>query len=186
MEQKDFSALIKRAHDNAVKHGWHEKEMPQEHWLMMIITEISEMVEADRTEHYTKMHEFSAVTLGKTASDTVFQEAFERYIKDSVSDEMADICIRIFDMAGEFGWNLQTEDCYLFPSMTDGPMTVFAYQLCQELIVNEDFLEEDGLQSVIEDLFAYAQAKNIDLDWYIQQKMRYNELRPYKHGGKDY
>lgn len=28
--------------------------------------------------------------------------------------------------------------------------------------------------------------KDIDIFWYIEQKMKYNELRPFMHGGKAY
>ena len=28
--------------------------------------------------------------------------------------------------------------------------------------------------------------RNIDIFWHIEQKIKYNELRPYKHGGRTY
>ena len=31
-----------------------------------------------------------------------------------------------------------------------------------------------------------ADQLGIDLEWHIEHKMKYNELRPYKHGGKKY
>lgn len=46
---KELPALIKRAHDSATAHGFQDKPKSAAHWLMLIITEISEMVEADRS-----------------------------------------------------------------------------------------------------------------------------------------
>lgn len=186
MTQEELPAIIKSVHDNAVKHGWHNEPKPKEHWAMMVITEISELVEADRKCRHTDEIGIDLISLADNDED--FKHYFELWAKDRVEDEMADICIRIFDMAAELGYDLDIEgyDYDIPASITDGPMTVFAYGLCQELIVNEDFLAEDGIPSALGDLFAYARAKNIDLDWHIKQKMKYNELRPYHHGGKKY
>ena len=40
--------LRDRAYQCACKHGFHDKEYSDKHWLMLIITEISEAVDADR------------------------------------------------------------------------------------------------------------------------------------------
>ena len=43
---------LKKAYDNAVKHGWHEEEKSNAHWLMMVCTEVAEAVQADRKGNY--------------------------------------------------------------------------------------------------------------------------------------
>lgn len=51
--------LRDRAYDNSCKHGFHDKKYSDEHFLMLIITEIGEAVNADRkglfsfTKHFT-------------------------------------------------------------------------------------------------------------------------------------
>jgi hypothetical protein len=45
MNKNDFS---KKAHANAVAKGFWREKMGNEHCLMLVVTEISEMVEADR------------------------------------------------------------------------------------------------------------------------------------------
>lgn len=64
MKQEDLPSLIKRVHDNAVKHGWHDQKRSEEHWLMMIVTEIAELVEADRKHRYAKPFVISAYHRG--------------------------------------------------------------------------------------------------------------------------
>jgi len=85
-----------RAYANARKHGFHDEELSIEHCLMLVITEVSEMVEADR-----KDRERASVEIFVDALRNVkFTQAFEDYIKDRVPDEMADVCIRLFDLLG--------------------------------------------------------------------------------------
>ena len=37
MDKEEFMKLVNRVHENAVRHGWHEKKLSADHWLMMII-----------------------------------------------------------------------------------------------------------------------------------------------------
>ena len=38
IEAKLINERAKKAFDNAVKHGWHEEEKSNAHWLMMVCT----------------------------------------------------------------------------------------------------------------------------------------------------
>ena len=35
-------------------------------------------------------------------------------------------------------------------------------------------------------VIAYCKQKGIDIDFFVEQKMRYNKLKDYKHGNKKY
>lgn len=48
IEGKQVKEWVARAYNNAVKHGWHEEKKPTAHWVMMISTEVTEAVQADR------------------------------------------------------------------------------------------------------------------------------------------
>lgn len=45
-------------------HGFHDKEYPLNHWLMLVVTEVAEIVEADRKGRRTRrdMFERESVT----------------------------------------------------------------------------------------------------------------------------
>ena len=45
---KDLNELRDRAYKTACEHGFHEEELSDMHLLMLVITELSEAVEADR------------------------------------------------------------------------------------------------------------------------------------------
>lgn len=42
----DYNEYTKRAYDTACKHGFHDQELTDEHWLMLVITEVAEMTAA--------------------------------------------------------------------------------------------------------------------------------------------
>jgi len=45
---------------------------------------------------------------------------------------------------------------------------------------------EDELADAVIRIFDLAYEMDIDLAWHIAMKVRYNEKRPFKHGGKKY
>ena len=64
----NLNELRDKAYQCAIAHGWHDKELSNEHCLCLVISELMEAVEADR--------------------------------KGSMEEELADACIRLFDLAG--------------------------------------------------------------------------------------
>ena len=42
------------------------------------------------------------------------------------------------------------------------------------------------LNYTIAAVIAYCKQKGIDIDFFVEQKMRYNKLREYRHGNKKY
>jgi len=60
----------------------------------------------------------------------------------------------------------------------------YDFEYCFKNCVKNTF--EDELADTIIRILDICHSKNIDIEWHIRQKMRYNSLRPYKHGGKKY
>lgn len=187
---KELPALIKRAHDNATAHGFHDKPKSAAHWLMLIITEISEMVDADRKGKHADRVKFEANNKSGSVinKDIVFQVSFERYIKDSVEDELADICIRIFDFAGEaakYCVRLDVDKVTMEIGII-GTITEHAYTMVNcitdMLHYNNAIYLTEALSELLKYVFYLADSLNIPLLYHIEQKMKYNELRPFKHG----
>ncbi len=101
MKKIDFNALRDRAYKCACDHGFHDKEYSIEHLLMLVITEISEAVEAERKGKHAqrKMFERENIT-PQPYPDKHFMYVFDMFVKDSVEDELADTVIRLLDLAG--------------------------------------------------------------------------------------
>ena len=50
---KDLNELRDKAYKCAVTHGWHEENLSDEHFLCLVISDLMEAVEADRSEKHT-------------------------------------------------------------------------------------------------------------------------------------
>lgn len=135
----NIQEISKRIHENARNKGFWDKDRNLGEMLMLIVSEVSEAMEADRENifydrqtRYRKGKDL-AVNGAKWAFDLVdtndeaWRSWFRSEVKNSFEDELADAVIRIFDLAF---------------------------------------------------------SRNIDLEWHILQKMRYNEGRPHMHGKK--
>lgn len=183
---KDLNELRDRAYKTACEHGFHEEELSNKHFLMLVITELSEAVEADRKGILgdIKSYKFLSNERIKSKPEYLKKLLFNRYVKDSVGDELADASIRLLDLAGLRDIEVQRietmEAAYvsLFKSM---PFTKCIYDVVLNITKHERTIHS-CINISLASIFALAESRDIDLLWHIQEKMKYNELRPSKHG----
>lgn len=173
--------LTDRAYRIACEHGFHDVERSPEHWMMLVISEIGEMVEADRKNR-------GADVQGYEQSSMSFIRTFETYIKDSTSDELADVVIRLFDFCGTIGYYPVVVESYDLFRLTHGKKTVceqcFYMSLSVMRIVSRGDVCKDSISIALSFCFAFAEHHSIDLLWHIEKKMDYNERRSKMHGKK--
>lgn len=191
MEQ-DLNALRDRAYSIAKAHGFHEKEYSDETYLMLIITEIAEAVNADRKNHHAELYSFEKAKLDlidtypmeENRKRMVFNGLFEKAIKDSVEDKLADVAIRLLDFAGERKIELDVP-LHSFLIIENSTFCENCFEICSELI--NRYVDNIGysIRYVLANLFQLSHFYSIDLFRFIDLKMKYNELRPYKNG-KEY
>lgn len=154
----------------------------------LVIAGLMEAIEADRNNKYAYRKDFeeSLIKLGARAGIRKWREAFEICIKDRLEDELADACIRLLDFAGLRDLELTYIDNLVTMNTS---FTEYIYSLCA-FITNPDKSNVEWLDSHISYslgwIFSWCKAKDIDIEWYISQKMKYNRYRPYKHGNKKY
>lgn len=177
----NFNQYRDKAYKNAVVHGWHEEEKSSRHCICLVVSELMEAVEADRKGMYAKRNTFEYYMNQRVRDAEEFMYAFKHDIKDSVEDELADACIRLFDFAGVH--NIDLEDFDYENSDTDD----YSEMTFTEAIYNITRISMSwDVPETINEIFAFCREMNIDIMWHIEQKMKYNELRPYKHGNKRY
>lgn len=119
-----INQLAREAHENAKSKGFFDEPRNIGEMLCLIHSEVSEALECDRKNQFPT-HDPEYV-LGIEDNER-FKDAFQRFIKGTFADELADIVIRVMDLAS---------------------------------------------------------FKDVDLEAHIKAKMRYNSLRPHKHGKK--
>lgn len=189
---KRIDEFIGRAYDTAKKHGFHDEKTSVEHQMQLVICEVCEAVEADRKNLHANLAGFDKCV------GIEYSQRFKDYVKDSVEDEMADVCIRIFDMCGCFGVKPYRSMEEILTLRDDwrqdfGKMRFSeqAYALVQLLTSwpPTDVNQVDGVLSHVFGAALYfihywSLEIGIDLARHIELKMEYNESRGYKHGKK--
>lgn len=105
-----INELAKQIHANAVEKGFFEKEKNIGEMLCLIHSEVSEALEADRKDKYYKGSVYAVI--GENGFPAPNDEQYKRLfdscgIKSSFEDELADIMIRVMDLAAFKGIDLE-------------------------------------------------------------------------------
>ena len=185
ISKEKVQELIKRAYSIAATHGFHDVDRSNAHFMMLVVSEIGEMVEADRKSRRAFVGDKLSI------SDETFAEWFESNVKDTLEDELADVVIRICDFLGTrhieplileetstsedwanlWGKDSINEQCY-------GLTKIITH-------IDEDTSTDDISRLLGASLawcFDFADFHKFDLLWHVEQKMRYNETRSIRHG----
>lgn len=122
-----INELSKKIHENNKSKGFYDEPKNIGEMLCLVHSEVSEALECDRKDIYAGITNDQKEILNGSPTDQDWKEYFQEFIKDSFEDELADIAIRVFDLAA---------------------------------------------------------FKGVDLEYHILAKMKYNSMRPHKHGKK--
>lgn len=100
-----LNELSKEIHKNAVNKGFWESENIAEK-MMLVVTEIAEAVEAHRSNNFCSLNEEEFIKMLVSNKD-YFNIMFEKNIKDTMFDEIADTIIRLLDICGFMNINIE-------------------------------------------------------------------------------
>jgi len=93
-----INQLSKEIYENAKSKGFHDGEKNIGEMLALIHSEVSEALEADRKDKYTSQNA-SVKGINGWIDDDIFKSNFKNHLKDTFEDELADIMIRVMDLA---------------------------------------------------------------------------------------
>ena len=105
-----INKLAKQIHKNAKSKGFYDSEKNIGEMLCLIHSEVSEALEADRKDSYADWHNFNKELRAqeKAGHKDAWKTAFDIHIKDTFEDELADIMIRVMDLAAFKGIDLHS------------------------------------------------------------------------------
>lgn len=187
---------------NKAKGFWDEERNIGE-LFMLIISEAAKALEAHRKGKFADLAGFDENISKELLEFTdnkipvavsMFKSSFERHIKDSVADELADVVIRCLDYAGykniaieEFEHEFSEPE---FATKTDN----VGMQLLKitDLVISsfnyfddgDDYFGSVALCDAVSKCYAVAEKNGFSLDRHIELKLKYNSTPPYKHGKK--
>lgn len=96
--------LAKQIQRNNVEKGFYEEAKNLGEMLALIHSEVSEALEADRKDHYFK-GDIQSILHQEDQEN--FKAQFSNQVKSSFEDELADIMIRVMDLAAYKGVDLE-------------------------------------------------------------------------------
>ena len=195
----NLAGLQKEAHAIAKEHGCWDEDKPRSFGdlIALVHSELSEALEAYRENPTMGTYLHNPPEAG---GSTVVASRF--LVKpEGVAAELADVVIRVADMAEWEGVELQAEIETLRRDNDERDMTgrTFGYwisDLHASLSFSYESREWDGYaargfpswEELLADCVAGVQRMaahyGIDLDAAIEAKMEYNRSRSYRHGGK--
>ena len=116
---KSINQLRDEIHEIAKSKGFWDKPREIGTLLMLCVSELAEAIEADRNESYCQMERFNRILVssriinndptytGEITRDQAWAVNFETCIKDTFEDELADTVIRILDLCGAKGIDIE-------------------------------------------------------------------------------
>lgn len=188
----NIDELIKVSHSDAKAKGWWDEPRNTGELLMLIVSECGEALEAHRGGRMGRIedciHSMAIVSGSLALDEDTWERDFVEFIKDGFSDELADIVIRIADLAGGMGWS----------DLPTQPLAVYhdGYNIGSQLLgvvrlvsMSPDVAAEEygtdlniyNLADAVSCVYAIARHEGIDLDRHIELKLAYNRTRPYRH-----
>jgi len=101
----NLNELAQQFHEKAKTKGFWDEKKETGTLLMLIVSELSEALEADRKNKHAKLSDFNLCQKINQANHTIGKDefdimSFESMIKNTFEDEIADVFIRLFDFVG--------------------------------------------------------------------------------------
>ena len=176
----NYNELAKEIYLENKEKGFWDEPRSEQYCLMLIITELSEAVEAFRK------HQWANLSDVKDQLGLFNAETFKLNIKDSVQDEISDAYIRILDMVGAFDI-----DIVMFmpsrlksKSMVDASSNFISncYWITADLMSNAEHGIEIALCDAMISINALCDVFDFNLMDHVALKRNYNKTRPRLHG----
>jgi hypothetical protein len=186
MTNEELHQLARIAHNNAKAKGFWEVPRPEKESLILVVSELSEALEAARANKFCKKENFNEALaiyreIGK--DDIIPEEikgAYSVYFNDfcrgTFEEEIADTFIRILDFAESRKQSFEVEQ------LLEADLPPIGFYIPNILFDITAHIMKDELDEAVYLLHFLSIGRKFDLILWARMKMKYNETRGYKHG----
>jgi NTP pyrophosphatase (non-canonical NTP hydrolase) len=181
--------VIVEAHNIAFAKGFWDEDRPEAELLNLIRAELGEVLEAHRDGKIQPGQDVVLKAHGMVGT-SVFADYYKQNLKGYVAEELADVCLRCFDLVAS---DQEKLDLFLVANKNFAPKKDFHLEL-QRAFWWASYASSKskklkprvklvvGLHGVVCAMQNLAKLMDIELDEHIELKMAYNKTRPIKHG----
>lgn len=193
--KEDLEVLSKQVYEAAKSKGFYsDTGIDTTFYLMFIIVEMSEALQADRKDRHGSIEDYeSEIEMGRD-----IPTAYKNTLEGTVESEFADIAIRMLSLLGSIMDSAKVELMSDEDIKDEHALAIYTFRLdivrdlyriiermgVFDLNDSPNWYLAKHLQEMLIDIFAIAHSNNINLIEHIRLKMKYNETRPYLHGYK--
>lgn len=190
MEASKIKQLSKEALKCSIDHGYRDHETPPFRICTKAICEVAEAVSAYRDGKMANLKGFSRSnklneSLDPQNHDRRFMSNYRARVKDSVQDELADVVIYLLILISKYDEEIPDISRERYQAIPDDFVTAAGY-----LIKHIGVCEWPGVVFNAVRCIDYIErwmynVTGDDLEYFVEHKMKFNKLRPYRHGRKD-
>lgn len=179
-----YNKYAAAVYSNARSKGFWDGPQDRSERCMLIVGELGECLEAHRKGLSCSIlpeivEDFIAGRIG--SEESYWKATFEKNVKNTVEDEIADVYIRIMDYTQGYKESMYKRDYRKQSEGNFGADLLTLTTLCIKAHNRQIGVDWGYVLAAIE---AFCTWYNIDLEKHIQWKMRYNSTRPRLHGKK--
>lgn len=178
----------KLCHTNAKDNGWWDKEIDHTDLLrfeLLVYSEMFEAFEAIREDRFAKLSE-EGYDAYRSMSKDFFKGSFKEFVKDTLEDEIADIAIRAFDLAG-YRMNINhPKETIMNDDYENGSILYIPKSWSIEFVIDVIRRMSYNTLYILQFCSIIADHYEFDLKQHMELKMKYNKTRGYKHGNKTF
>lgn len=178
MKNINLNTLRDKVEDISIKEGLHN--FSNEHLLFLAIKELIRFYNAYRKLKWADTKRFK--NWRESTSYKQFMAPFESCIKNSIEDCLVAPVIILLEIASK-EYRDEYRNCdingtalnMVYKAVSESSVHDVVFSIIQSCCI----YDEDKLftKNILYDIFALAKTLDIDLMWYIEQKMKYYELK---------
>jgi NTP pyrophosphatase (non-canonical NTP hydrolase) len=175
----NLNELSIKVHQNAKDKGfWDNIHIYRQ--VMLILSELGEAVEALRKGRNADREKYAS----QSGDGLYFEACFEAFIKDSFEDELADTFIRILDICGFLKCDLSGIDEQKVSRVASDFRMMETDERYKVMTVISMHCCELKFKTALALILALCKMQDVDLEWHVSEKMKYNAGRERLHGKK--